>query len=406
MPYPTDFAPPTPAEYIVHIWRRAWLLALVAIVAIPVAWVLSARAGAAEYSSTAQILVRPRVDAPEAGRGAEPLPTPAFHALFVADETIAATRDAYNAVAEKQPGLAKLEGAPDQLRGRFRTAVATTVDTTVYTQFSPVIDLTVTAGDAAQARALLEAWCDVVMARFGNLLEDEAAETRQRLAGRAEALTKSRAELLTDRYGLESQLLMAEATLAATRLRLTGIDSPPPARPPSLEPLAAPAAPEPRPASVPSTSPSMLESLAAQRDILRGKLLLSEGNTKESYSQQLQVIDTEILAANETMARLATDAAGVAARLGLVESQLAALDAQMTSVLTALRDPRLAAGVGTTPADGGTLRLLSRGMEPGIARTASRSMLPFLAALAAIAGTLVLLIAELYLRRALAAHPR
>lgn len=368
-------------DYLVHLWRRAWVVGLVGVAAGVGAALATSRPATVSYMATAEILVRPRPLAPESGRGAEPIPTPAFESLFVADETLEAARLAYNTSA-KTAGTAPLEGGPAALRALVDTSVRTTVDTTVYTQFSPVISLEVTTSDPAKTRALLDAWADVVVDRYGNLMEDEAAAAQRRLSARAEALAAERRELLVEHYGTQYSLLMDEARIALAYRELYGHGLPAPTRP-ALSPSA-------------TTTVIVPPSIAPQPD---GTDRVLAGD------QQPPNINNEIRRGGDQLAEVLTQAAGTAGDLGAIEVRLAVVDAQLASVAEALRSPSLAGGAADAEG-GGTLRLVSRGLEPVAVPSGANRLLPLLAAMAAMAGAVVLLVAELYLRRALASVPK
>ena len=100
------------------------------------------------------------------------------------------------------------------------------------------------------------------------------------------------------------------------------------------------------------------------------------------------------------LAELITEAATTAGDLGAIEVRLAAVDAQLGSVFEALRAPTLAGG--TADAEGGgTLKLVSRGLDPVPVSSGVNRLIPLLAAIAAMAGAMVVFVAELYLRRAM-----
>lgn len=391
MTTPASFAPPTIPEYVLHLWKRSWMIGGIGVLAGAGAWLAASRPASITYSATAEILVRPRPVAPESGRGAEPVPTPAFESLFVADETLEAVRLAYNESA----GQAPFDGGPASIRALIDTSVRTTVDTTVYTQFSPVISLDVTTADATRTRALLDAWTSVVMSRYGNLLEDEAAAAQRRLSARAEELAAKRRELLVEHYGTQASLLMREAEVARQHRALHGYEVAPPSRVTlglggaSTTVVVPPTAPRPDGSGwVPAR-----ETVVPPAE--------DNPSTKAAREQLLANMDDEIRRGGDRLAELMTQAATTAGDLGTLEVRLAAVDAQLASVFEALRAPTLAGGVADADG-GGTLRLVSRGLEPVAVSSGANRLLPLLAAIAAMAGAVVLLLAELYLRRALA----
>lgn len=400
-----SFCQPSLPEYVAHLWRRGWVIAIVVVLASLGVWAGVSDRGPGSFRATAQILVRPRPAAPEAGRGAEPLPAPAFESLFLADDTLAAVRDGYRQRAQTDPALPAINDAPDVLRSFFSTSVDTTVDTTVYTQFSPLIELSATAGDAAQARALVDAWAEVVMARFGNLLEDEAAATRGRLAQEVERLCAERFTVALERHGIERRAYRLQATANDNELRAAPSSAGPPPQFPRFRADKtsgdeSPSAPI-RDADFPRQRPPSLADLS--RELRQQRASLTDEAAREALDLKRQILAAEITDTMRLVDEQEPELAKLWAELFGLDAKLAQIDARLDSLLAAMSDASLGVAGSTSPNEGGTLRLIAKAQTPDVAMPPGWSAVPLLAAFVAIAGTIVLLLGELYLRRALGA---
>lgn len=210
-PPPADIAPPplSPAEALLHLWRRRWIILGAAAVAAGIAYGVSvARLPQSRtYESRAMVLVRmhPLVLNMKDDELRNAIETPAYEALFLGDEIIDEVRKRGRA-ANVKAAEASLEGVKGMLDATYKV----TRDTTVFTTFSPVITLSAKTTDAESAKALLDLWIEVLVERFGTLGSDEA----RLIAAAAEEASAALAD--------ESARVGAEQARAEARYRVNG----------------------------------------------------------------------------------------------------------------------------------------------------------------------------------------
>jgi hypothetical protein len=211
---PADLAPPplSPAEALLHLWRRRWIILGAAVVSAGIAYGVSfARLPQARtFEARAMVLVRmhPLVLNMKDDELRNAIETPAYEALFLGDEIIDEVRQRARA-AKVKAADASLEA----LKGMLNATYKVTRDTTVFTTFSPVITLSAKTADAESSKALLDLWLAVLVERFGTLASDEA-----RLIAAAAEEASAALEAESARVGAEQARAEARMRVATTMI--------------------------------------------------------------------------------------------------------------------------------------------------------------------------------------------
>lgn len=213
-------------DYIAHLWKRRWII-MVATAATLVGTYLGVRLfHDNQYESRALVLVReqPRTTSVESDRpGMFP---PAFRSMFTSDETIQFVRNQYNAMVESgalpaEDGHRRITTPLEKLRPWFQAQSATTVDTTVTTEFSPVIELRARGMSPGMARTLADLWVLRCLNRYGNIMDEEAAFLLEASFDRREDLADGLEETQAEQERLRQALRLVDAKIASRTRQLT-----------------------------------------------------------------------------------------------------------------------------------------------------------------------------------------
>jgi len=167
------------SDFIYHLWTRRFVIVIVCFFTLILGYLGMRYLHGELYQTTALMIVRsqPRISIVESEEiGVQP---PAFQSLFTSDETISYVRNQYNDMFERgvfppEATHTKLQTELERLRARFNVENGTTVDTTITTKFSPILEFSVLGESRDQALVLMELWTAYCLREFGNLVNDEA----------------------------------------------------------------------------------------------------------------------------------------------------------------------------------------------------------------------------------------
>ncbi|MBX3730529.1 MAG: hypothetical protein KF858_15230 [Candidatus Sumerlaeia bacterium] len=427
-PHPADVSPTglVATDYALHLWRRRlWIVALSAItLVLTFGGLLVFHENI--FESRALVLVReqPRLSNIENDQpGIDP---PAFRSMFTSDEVIEFVRNQYNDLVKAgffgpdAPGHAEIGTPLEKLRPRFRTTSSATVDTTVFTQYSPVIELSVRGNSAGQARALMELWSNHLLERYGNLLNEEASFLIESSRRRTADLQGQLATVISARKGLEAEQLVLESRISSHLRQLTWVPRPRLDNPVDNEIIGFNMYAGPRESSLTieqtrTEGPPGLYELRTQLDLEIARLEVqsdedSEGarmarleleRERAKIEAKIPEIENRIREDNARTAELASQVASLAVDINRLQYAV-----RLNSTVGAPAEAMLRAvqsGPDIAPDDHrryGTLRVLSRAVTPGEKVWPRRTVLSLAAAGAMFFLLLMLFSAELYLRAA------
>lgn len=419
-------------DYVRHLWaRRFWIVGIA--FAVLVGTYLGIRFFHPNlYDSSALILVRqqPRLSNIENDKpGIDP---PAFRNMFKSDEVIEAVRRQYNqmvregffvnsAGSEEEKAIARAEHEEiksplEKLRARFRTTSVTTVDTTISTEFSPVIELTFRGSSRGQALAVMQLWSQQVLTRYGNLLNEEAQFLIESSSERTEALRGEAEEIAREKARLEVEKSLVDARLASALRQLTRA---------------------PLPKSEPAVGSNEIIGYNMYSGPRRSSMTIEqiEAGAEPGLWERLTQVELEIAKTSEGTEeadRLAAERARLLELIPEVESRIeteseraAELESQIAAAAVELNRLEYAVRLNSTVASQasamlravdpesekqyeryGTLRMLADPVLPNLRVWPKRTLLAALAGGIVFVLTIVVFCFELYLRAAMRERPR
>lgn len=409
------------SDYIVHLWDRRWATIAVVLLAFAGTYVGLRLFHVNLYESRALVMVRsqPRTTNMEFDKkGLEP---PSFKSMFTADETILFVRNQYNDMVKAgrfagDEGHEEFSAPLEKYRERFKVESVTQVDTTIITEFSPVMELRVRGNSRGQAKALTELWLNHILEKYGNLVTEEA-QFRVELAGRKSAqLSAELGEAVKKREALVASKRVADAEVASALRRLTSAPIPDPSTYVDNDILAYNVYTGPREANISVDAPAqqggdpgLLEEHA--------RLLKEFGEVSASHSAesvpvaeirgrlernraQLEELQREIASASDRTS-------GLAAQIAAAEVDINRLQYAVRVNSGAAADAEALLSLLAADAEGdakySTLRVLARPQLPDLRVWPKRMLISGLAAGAVFALALLVFCGERYLRCSLRA---
>jgi len=406
------------SDYVLHLWRRRfWILGLTA--AAFILCYLGIRAFMAnQFEARALVMVRqqPRITNIETDRpGIHP---PSFRSLFTSDEVIEYVRRQYNdmvanGILTEADGHHKIETPIEKLRGWFLAQSGTTVDTTISTEFSPVIELRTKGTSQGQAKSLMEIWISRCLEKYGNLLNEEARFLADSAQTRAAELNQEMAELTARRERVERELQFVDAETASRMRQLTGAPLPERKEPLSDEVAALGVFSGGRDSTVAIVAPDATPGLWERRTQLEIDEAVApptdspDGGPAGRASAELQKIAEienrmreELRDLSDQAALLAAERAEIAVQLKRVE-YAARMNASVAGQSEALVRATSAEGEGWGQEKYGTLRVLGEPVLPALRVWPKRTLIAGAAAIAMLGFLLLLFCAEKYLESAI-----
>lgn len=401
------------AHYVEHLWRRRWAIIAVVLVAFVGTYVGLRLFHVNLYESRALIMVRaqPRTTNMEFDKkGLEP---PSFKSMFKADETILFVQNQYNdmvksGVLKAEDGHEEFRSPLEKYRERFKVESVTEVDTTVITEFSPVMEMSVRGNSRGQAKSLAELWVNHVLNKYGNLVTEEA-QFRVDLARRkGEQLSAELGEAVKKREELVAAKRLADAEVASALRRLTSAPLPEAATYVDNDILAYNVYTGPREANISVDAPvaeAKTPGLLEQRAILALELKTPTGQVGEGVQAMAQALDAAIAETRAAISAATENAAAVAAKIAEIEVEINRLQYAVRVNSGNAADAEallsLVAADAVSDAKYSTLRVLAQPQLPDLRVWPKRTLIAGIAAAAVFALALVVFCGERYLREAL-----
>ncbi|MDK2971134.1 MAG: hypothetical protein PWP23_889 [Candidatus Sumerlaeota bacterium] len=416
-------------DYVVHLWkRRFWIvgLSLLALVGTYVGlWLFHPNV----FETRALILVReqPRMNNMENDKpGIDP---PSFRGMFTSDEVIEYVRRQYNTMVEDgffdgepEGQHAVIETPLEKLRPRFRTASSATVDTTIITEYSPVIELQVRGNSQGQALALMNLWTSHLLEKYGNLLNEEARFLIDSTRRRTEDLKQELGTIVAQQTELQAERELIEARIDSNLRQLTWAPRRKQEAPVDNEIIGFNMYSGPRESSL-TIEQNKIEGpmglYELQTQLLLEKTRLEARNSDGALNEELAQLEAEIAEVETRIPEIEQQVRTGSATAAALASQIASLGVELNRLQYAVRlnstvgAPAEAllravdeeAGEGDPLSDSirryGTLRLLSKPVVPQEKIWPRRSLLSLGAGGGLFLLLILIFIGELYLRASL-----
>lgn len=405
-----------PRDYILHVWRRT-LLILVLTAASLVLTYLGVRYLASEqFETRALMLVRsqPRLSNIESEDVS--ISPPSFESLFKSDETITYVRNQYNDMFDRgvfppEASHVRLNSPLEKLRGRFQTKSAANVDTTVYTKFSPVVELKCYGDTRDQALVVMELWLTYCQRTYGNLLNDEAEVLLESVNKTSDELQQEMKALVEKREGLVREKQLMDAKIASNYRLLTNAPLPKEFEVVGNDIMAfsmdsGPARTNLQLDQLPAQDPGIWERIATlELDQTQGASdsnLLNQFKSLNDLSDRLLV---EIRSLMEQSKTVAGDIAKLEVELNKTQYAVRMLSSQYAYAQALRRPDKEATGENETisvDAHGyGTLRVMGKPALPQLRDSPKRTLIAALTAGGTFFFLILLFCMECYLRHAL-----
>ncbi len=407
------------SDYFLHLWRRRWVIIGLCAATLVLTYLGLKFFHPNSYEARALVMVRQQPRTTNLDIESEGIAPPSFKSMFRADETIIFVRNQYNQMVEQgiltaEEGYRRLGAPLEKYRERFRVESVTEIDTTIRTEFSPVMELRVRGNSRGQAKSLTELWLNHAMNKFGNLIAEEAQWRLDITKEKGERLSGELAGLVEEREALADERMLTDTFMASMLRRLTSAPLPQAITYAESDMLPYNVYSGPRQSSSDLTvdlatqEPGLLEELA----LLERRISLEKGDGGTAVLQQ----EHDFLA--EQITSLRSDYQSMSERSAQLKSELARLDSEITGVQVALRinagnaadAEAYFASAGDPEVDGdaaySTLRVLSRPMIPDLRIWPKRILLAGMASLAVLAVLLLVFCCECYMRAAIMADER
>lgn len=412
------------SDYILHYWRRRWWIIGLTLATFVVGYVSIRVFMSNSYRASALVAVREQPRLTDIDRDSTGVQPPSFKGMFLSDHALDSVRQRWNTIAQQ------FKGTPDEVyhpvikqpfekyKRRFSAKSVTTVDTTIQTEFSPVIELTALGNTPTQAYQLMLQWINVILSDYGNLVTEEARFASKASKARADELRTQVEEAHQRKENLKKELLLVETEIASTLRQLTNAPIPEIPEPMGTDIVGFIMDSGPR-----TTAVTMGEGtregepgLWEQRTRLEARLEAARRTKGEDSPEiqeltgQLEVLDAIIAGKREELRNLVQSAAGLNAEMNGVGVEISRLDyavrllSSAASQAEALIRPVEALEEGSEntrdPEYYGSLRLISPPVQPELRVWPKRTLLAGIAAAVTLVVLLVAFGFERYILRA------
>lgn len=404
-------------DYALHLWRRRWILFGASFLVLVLCYLGIRLFHKNQYEARALVMVRqqPRITNVESDRpGIRP---PTFRRIFTADENIRFVVNQYNDGVESgrwadDPGAHVVKTPLEKLRPLFRAESAANIDTTVATEFSPVIELRTRGFSPGMARTFMDLWLSRILDQYGNLLTDEAEYLAEAARARSMELEQELMGVEARREALDSRLALADARRAGLSRALTSASIPPRREMLGNEVVALGMFSGGRDANLviqgerTGVEPGLLERRTALRMELAEARADGEGSRALRLEARLADIDEEIAAIESEIVALGEETGGIAAQRAQVAAEQTRLEyairivASQASQAEGQRRRLVEDPEGWHAANYSTLRVLTGPVVPNERVWPQRTLLAGIIALGVFVLLAIAFCGELYLRRA------
>jgi len=164
-------------DFIRHLWSRRLLLLIVPVITVLGAYFYIRAFVGSTFESNAMLLLQPAPSEFREGSAPENFGPRVFEEILVSDEMLKTIIDR---AREQFPGQVS-QGKYESLRNQFKVESITTKDTSLDTEYSPVLLFTTEGPTPEIAHFYAEQWVSESIERYGKLRSREAVELQQTL---------------------------------------------------------------------------------------------------------------------------------------------------------------------------------------------------------------------------------
>ncbi|CAN5350003.1 hypothetical protein BH09SUM1_BH09SUM1_19410 [soil metagenome] len=186
-----------------HYWSRRWLIILVPIVVMVATYLYIVFNVENIYQSQAMLMIRTVPSSLREGPQFKDIDPPVYEDFLRNDEMVV---DVLKAAAVKYPENAYFRAPLERIRSSFKVKTILTRDTSVQATYSPVIILTGQANSPEGAKFLMDEWVRLAVERFGKLRSSEAGAIEAATQAKYDALSKEATETSREVSELEFKL--------------------------------------------------------------------------------------------------------------------------------------------------------------------------------------------------------
>ncbi len=401
------------SDYILHLWKRRWVILGFCAATMVLTYLGLRLFHPNMFESRALVMVRAQPRTTNLDIEKEGIAPPSFKSMFTADETIIFLRNQYNQMVENgtlsaEEGHTRITSPLEKYRVRFKVESVTEVDTTIATEFSPVMELRIRGESRGQTKVMADLWVNLVMNRFGNLMAEEAAWRLEVTRAKASRLGAELAEAVERREALADERMFSDSMMASLLRRLTSAPLPEAITYAESDIL---------PYNVYSGPRQTRSDLKVDMSDARPGLLEELGDLERAIALADGDGDDAAMAAeyeymSETVSSIRDEYRALSGVSSDLKAKLAELDAEITRLQYALRvnagnaaDAEAFFAAVATDAEGNethsTLRVISRPIVPDLRVWPKRTLIAGIAAAALFAMLLVVFCAECYMRQAI-----
>ncbi|MCC5877998.1 MAG: hypothetical protein JJU11_17405 [Candidatus Sumerlaeia bacterium] len=174
MNLPGELASLNFVDFARHLWKRRYVLLLIPPVVVILAYLFIRTFGGETFEANAVLMVRTPPTEILPAQKALAVETPVYEDILASDEII---RQVIDEAREKYPNDISATQF-ERIRRRFKVEVIATVDTTIRTEYSPVISMSVRGSTRELAHFLADRWVELAVERFGKLRLHDAQTAR------------------------------------------------------------------------------------------------------------------------------------------------------------------------------------------------------------------------------------
>lgn len=215
MNLPGELATLNFVDFSRHLWRRRYVLLAAPALVVILAYLFIRLVVGETFEATAVIMVRTPPTEILPTQKALSVESPVYEDILSSDELLhRVIREGREAFPDQIP-----DKDFERLRQRFRVRIITTVDTTVRTEYSPVISMRARGSTRESTYFLADRWLQNAVERYGKLRIREAQSAQAAYQGEFDRLSSEVQELQAREVELE-EALRAVSQRAAARSRV------------------------------------------------------------------------------------------------------------------------------------------------------------------------------------------
>lgn len=221
MNLPGELASLNFVDFSRHLWKRRYVVLIAPAIVVILAYLFIRFVVGETFESTAVIMVRTPPTEILPTQKALSVESPVYEDILSSDELIhKVLGEGREAFPDDVPGWDF-----ERLRERFRVRIITTVDTTVRTEYSPVISMRTRGPSRESTYFLMNRWLENAVERYGKLRTREAQSAQGAYQAEFDRLSDQVRELQAREVELEEELRSVSQQAAARSRILYGSSS-------------------------------------------------------------------------------------------------------------------------------------------------------------------------------------